>query len=291
MQNQLKAPFPYYGGKSRLAPVVWQAFGELDRYLEPFFGSGAVLLNAPKPAKYEIVCDLSPHVSNFWRAVKADPEAVAHHAGYPTLHLDLHARHDWLVRWGEGKLNKLQTNPNYYNAKAAGWWAWGMSIWTGSGFAMHGESAKGSATPHGTLTQKPHIVDQGVRKVDETRLRAWLQWLCERMCKVVVLPRSWESGVTDSMTLASERGKARVGVFLDPPYKTEHRSKTLYVTDREGLSTDIAVAAYEWAVAKARERPEIRIGYCCRHGDFPLPAGWRLSSLRVGVCQCAAFRP
>lgn len=28
----LKAPFPYFGGKRRVAPVVWKAFGDTSNY-------------------------------------------------------------------------------------------------------------------------------------------------------------------------------------------------------------------------------------------------------------------
>jgi DNA adenine methylase len=40
----LRAPFPWFGGKSRAAHLVWAAFGDVPNYVEPFFGSGAVLL-------------------------------------------------------------------------------------------------------------------------------------------------------------------------------------------------------------------------------------------------------
>ena len=40
----LKAPFPYFGGKSTIAHLVWERFGRVNNYVEPFFGSGAVLL-------------------------------------------------------------------------------------------------------------------------------------------------------------------------------------------------------------------------------------------------------
>lgn len=38
--GQLKDPFPYFGGKSRVAPLVWQRLGNPINYIEPFFGSG-----------------------------------------------------------------------------------------------------------------------------------------------------------------------------------------------------------------------------------------------------------
>jgi site-specific DNA-adenine methylase len=34
-----RAPFPWFGGKRRVAPVVWQRFGDVENYVEPFFGS------------------------------------------------------------------------------------------------------------------------------------------------------------------------------------------------------------------------------------------------------------
>ncbi len=32
----LAAPFPYFGGKSRACETVWDAFGTVDNYVEPF---------------------------------------------------------------------------------------------------------------------------------------------------------------------------------------------------------------------------------------------------------------
>ena len=45
--RKLKAPFPYFGGKGRVAGEVWKRFGAVKTYVEPFFGSGAVLLGRP----------------------------------------------------------------------------------------------------------------------------------------------------------------------------------------------------------------------------------------------------
>ena len=32
----LSAPFPYFGGKSRCADTVWQLFGDVRNYVEPW---------------------------------------------------------------------------------------------------------------------------------------------------------------------------------------------------------------------------------------------------------------
>lgn len=44
----LKAPFPWFGGKSRVAPLIWARFGEVRNYVEPFAGSLAVR-SCPNP--------------------------------------------------------------------------------------------------------------------------------------------------------------------------------------------------------------------------------------------------
>ena len=135
-QHQLKACYPYFGGKSKIANEVWQRFGVTDRYIEPFFGSGAVLLANPNWRNTkEIVNDLNHYIANFWRAVQAEPEAVAYYCDYPTIETDLHARHLWLVNEGAEIIKRCASDDTFYDVKAAGWWVWGMANWIGSHFA------------------------------------------------------------------------------------------------------------------------------------------------------------
>lgn len=70
----LDCPFPWFGGKRRVASLVWQRFGSVDNYVEPFFGSGAVLFNRPEPhSGNETINDIDGFVANFWRSVKLAP--------------------------------------------------------------------------------------------------------------------------------------------------------------------------------------------------------------------------
>ena len=129
----LKAPFPYFGGKQRWADRIWQAFGDTPDtapsiYLEPFAGSLAVLFRNPNgPAKREVICDREPHIANFWRSIQCDPDAVARWADYPTIHHDLTARDVWLGKWAVDNSDLVREDADFYDAKAAGWWAWSMS--------------------------------------------------------------------------------------------------------------------------------------------------------------------
>lgn len=139
MNEPLRAPFPWFGGKRRVAPQVWQAFGDVPNYCEPFFGSGAVLLGRPTPGRIETVNDLDCYLANFWRAVRLAPEDVAAHADWPVNEADLHARHLWLV-YGDDKdpaaafRERMKTEPGFFDAARAGWWVWGISQWIGGGW-------------------------------------------------------------------------------------------------------------------------------------------------------------
>jgi len=145
MITSLKAPFPWFGGKSKVASLVWERFGDVQNYVEPFFGSGAVLLNRPTDAGIETVNDLDCMVANFWRSLQHDPDAVADAADWPVDEADQHARHLWLCSQEEFREN-MKVDPEFYDAKIAGWWVWGQCIWIGSGWCS---------------VQLPHLGDAG----------------------------------------------------------------------------------------------------------------------------------
>ena len=115
----IKAPFPYFGGKSRVASVVWEYFGDVKNYVEPFAGSLAVLLGRPHEPRTETVNDKDCYLANFWRALQHDPEAVASWADWPINEADLHARHWWLVQQADFR-ERMMSDPDYYDAKIAG---------------------------------------------------------------------------------------------------------------------------------------------------------------------------
>lgn len=137
----LRAPFPYFGGKSRAASIVWRALGDPAGYVEPFAGSAAVLLGRPtfRGRRTETLNDADGWLVNAWRAIRSDPAAVAVHAVGPVTEIDYHARLAWLqerrtpdlVAWLEG-------DPEVCDAKAAGW---GSA--TRSGRARGGSSTGG----------------------------------------------------------------------------------------------------------------------------------------------------
>lgn len=167
MIETIKAPFPWFGGKSRAAAIIWERFGDVPNYVEPFAGSLAVLLARPHKPANEIVNDLDCYVANAWRAVQDAPDAVAAYCDWPVNEADLHARHRWLHGRAEFR-NRMEHDPDYYDARIAGYWIWGLSCWIGDNFCR---PKKQAGTPHltggqGVARKVPHLMggkgDRGV---------------------------------------------------------------------------------------------------------------------------------
>ena len=131
--EKLTAPFLRFGDKSHIAPVVWQRFGSVASYIEPFAGSLAVLLGRPNDFDpIETINAKDGFICNFWRAVTADPKQVAYYVNYPINECDLHARHKWLVERTRSIVSRLKSDLDWFSAKVAGWWAWKQYAWIGS---------------------------------------------------------------------------------------------------------------------------------------------------------------
>lgn len=271
----MKAPFPWFGGKSRVASLVWQRFGDVPNYVEPFAGSLAVLLDRPHAPKVETVNDKDALLANFWRAVAADPDAVAQHADWPVNEADLHARHLWLVRAKDGLTDRLMADPDAFDAKIAGWWVWGICQWIGSGWCsgegpwteVDGVLTCGNAG-RGINRQLPHLGNAGMginRQRDN--IRETMRELQDRLRGVRVACGDWSRVVgpssTTSMTI---RNGMLTGILLDPPYLAEDRA-TVYSEDCGTVAGEVA----RWAVDAGYNRL-LRIAFCGYEGQFDFPA-------------------
>ncbi len=172
MADTVRAPFPWFGGKRRVADVVWRAFGpDVPNFIEPFAGSLAVLLARPGGAgKIETVNDADRYLANFWRAVTVAPEAVAAAADWPVNEADLHARHRWLVNQAEFR-ERMHTDPDFFDVKIAGWWVWGLCQWIGGGWCVEPQQGKGKHPKLDGIGKGIHS-DAGHGKARNSRSRA-----------------------------------------------------------------------------------------------------------------------
>ena len=134
-----------------------------------------------------------------------------------------------------------------------------------------------SAQRQGTARADRLEIAKADGSLDGSRLRPWFRALAQRLSRVIVLNRSWESAVTDSVLQQTPSSpKPTVAVFMDPPYRTANgRSTGLYVGDRAGASDDVAEASYAWAVEHG---DRYRIAYACHLNDFPVPDGWEIET-------------
>ena len=284
----LKAPFPYFGGKSRVAADVWAALGDVANYVEPFAGSLAVLLARPHTAKIETVNDLDCMVSNFWRALSMVPAEVAEHADWPVNECDLEARHLWLVRRKDALSDGL-ADPEWFDAKAAGWWAWGCCSWIGAGWCdgtgpwNHdgerwqnlGDAGRGinRQLPHlgdagrGINRKLPHLGDAG-RGIND-----FMTALAARLRRVRVACGDWSRVCGPSVTFKH----GLTGVFLDPPYANEGRAN-VYTQDCGNVAKDVTA----WALENGA-RPDMRIVVAGYEGDHDAltDAGWRVQAWKT----------
>ena len=295
----LRAPYPYFGGKSRAAHLIWERFGDVANYVEPFAGSLAVLLARPTEPRTETVNDLDCHIANFWRAVQSDPDAVAKWCDWPVNEADLHARHLWLVQGLPAHRERMLTEPDYYDAKIAGWWVWGACAWIGDGWCdakpsrklPHlGNEGRGVHRPSRKL---PHLGDEG-RGVHAPRRGAafsddavafaspaeWFRALSERLRAVRVASGDWRRVVASETTLyPAGRGDAkyRCGVYLDPPYLDGRMD---YAAGGAGTSLSADVRA--WALEHGTDK-RLRIvlsGYAGEH-DALEAKGWRVEAWKT----------
>jgi site-specific DNA-adenine methylase len=132
-----KAPFPWYGGKSQAAPLVWALLGDVDHYCEPFAGSLAVLLNRPHPCNRsyysETVNDIDCMLVNAWRSIQFSPDATADAASWPVAEADKSARQIALLRWRETEAAEhIAGDPMWHDPVMGGWWLWAVAVQIGA---------------------------------------------------------------------------------------------------------------------------------------------------------------
>ena len=236
-----------FGGKSRVAELVWSRLGNVPTYNEPFAGSLAVLLGRPTAPRVETVNDKDCMLANFWRAVQHDPDEVAYWADAPVNEADLHARHLWLVTTARQRAERTMTEPDYYDAQIAGWWVWGVCLWIGSGWCTRPEwtgRANAGRRPRGVNSERagarrwqgggqaggsgvhaPRLSQQvpllrasasgeGIHATG--RSQGLYDYMCElaaRLRRVRVCCGDWRRILTPSVTTYI----GLTGVFLDPP--------------------------------------------------------------------------
>jgi len=250
-------------------------------------------------------------VANFWRAVQGDPEAVAQWADWPCSECDMHAKHAWLKGQREDLTRRLEGDPEFFDAKAAGWWVWATCLSIGGSLFANGpwvvvdgelvclprERGVKRQLPHlgnagmgihrklphlgdagrGIHRKRPHLGNAGMGECElwSDHLRAYMQSLADRLRRVRVCCGDWARVTGPAPTYKH----GITGVFLDPPYSQDERDPSCYATDSPG----VAAECLQWCLANG-ENPLLRIALCGYAGEGHEPlesAGWSVSAWKA----------
>jgi hypothetical protein len=230
-----------------------------------------VLLKRPPTKRdkiYEIVNDKDGFVANVWRAIEFSPDDVARWCDWPVNHADLVARKKCLLENKGRLLEGLQNDPEWHDAKMAGYWVWAASCWIGSGMMCpsqipHLARDKGitSKRPHlvrdmGITSKIPHLArDKGITSkrphlTHNMGVYEWLRALSKRLRNVKVVCGDWSRVCGGNW---QDRNKP-VGMFFDPPYATSGRTEKIYDEDSMTVAKDVEV----WVLERGKN-PNYRI--------------------------------
>lgn len=280
----LRPPFIWFGGKGAVVDVIWSALGNPPNYCEPFFGTGVVLLNRPGGAgKIETVNDLDCDVANAHRAMQAEPDVVAEWADKPVNEAEVHA---WSIRLRETldeHRARMHHDPDYYDAKRAGLWIWGVcSSIGGNWMQLKGDKAlprvcgwiRGNGSACTPLPSLGHS-GRGIHSIERAPLKEWFAALSRRLRGVRVACGDWSRVLSGATTGASNSlknmGMSPCGVFLDPPYG-DGADRKLGIYQEDSLTT--ASSVRDWAIANGDD-PHFRIVLAGYESEHVMPASWR----------------
>ena len=181
--RQVKPPFAYYGGKSRLAPWIVSMLPPHRVYVEPFAGSAAVLF-AKSPARHEVINDVDGDVVNFLRLLRdrpADLERACALTPYARAEFDA-------ADLAEPGLDDLE--------RARRWW-----VRSTQGFGQSAAKTGWSISIHQSLNRPRSLA----RRVGTFAA------LAERLAGVFI-----ES--MDAVDVVTRYGVADAALYVDPPY-------------------------------------------------------------------------
>ncbi len=202
----MKAVVKYPGSKWSLAKWIIGYFPEHHSYLEPFFGSGAVLFNKPR-SNIETVNDLDGNVVNLFECIKEDPQKLAR-----MVHFTPYARevYEKAYEIAPDEDDKFEKALNFY-----------IKLNMGHGFRTTGERVGWKNDVQGR--------ERSYASQDWVNLPNKIMMAAERL-------RGVQIENMPAVDLIPRFNFKNVLIYCDPPYvlSTRHGKQYRYEMDEEG---------------------------------------------------------
>lgn len=192
----MKAVMKYPGSKWSIVDWIIQFFPEHHSYVEPFFGSGAVLFNKPR-SDIETVNDLDDNVVNLFEWIKKDPEKMAHEIYYTP-----YARKVYDDAFASVPEDSLQKAVNFY-----------IRLNMGHGFRTNGEKVGWKNDVQGR--------EKAYASQDWCHLPEKIMQAAERLRGVQIENRP-------ALDVIQRFNYKNVLLYLDPPYMPDVRHGKQY---------------------------------------------------------------
>ncbi len=196
----MRTVLKYPGSKWNIAKQIVSMIPEHHSYIEPFFGSGAVLFNKPI-SDIETVNDMDSDVTNLFWCIKTDAEHLARIVGTTPFSREIY-----------DKQFDAQAAENYTDEyeRAAGFL---IKCWQGHGFR----------TNEYKVGWKNDVVgrERAYALWNWYRLPGWVVDIAERLRKVQIENRP-------ALEVIKRFNHDEVFMYIDPPYMLGTRSKKQY---------------------------------------------------------------
>lgn len=200
----MNAVLKYPGSKWNLASWIINYFPEHHSYLEPFFGSGAVLFNKRR-SDIETINDLDGDVVNLFECIREDPEKLA---GY--IYMTPYARDIYEAAYQYNPSDKYEKALNFY-----------IRLSMGYGFRTTGKRVGWKNDIHGR--------ERAYAALDWCKLPDKILVAAERLRGVQIENRS-------AIDLIKKFNYKDVLIYCDPPYmlETRHCKQYRYEMNKSG---------------------------------------------------------
>ena len=217
----MRAVLKYPGSKWRIAPALASMIPEHQTYVEPYFGSGAVLFNKPQ-SDIETINDIDSEVTNLFKCIQRDSERLAR-----LVMTTPYAREEY-----DNQFNIPDAMYVTSFQRAAGFL---IRCWQGHGFRTNGCKAGWKNDVQGR--------ERMYALWNWYRLPEWIVEIAERLRSVQIENRP-------ALEVINRHNYNNVFMYIDPPYLLGARTGKQYAYEMTDQDHEILLQTIQKSRAK-----------------------------------------